>query len=471
MPFSSGCSDSLACPVPMLLSDLNGKRVCILGYGKEGRAMFHAIERHASDAHVTVVDQSADALQELTDPLRVTALTRGYVRQSGLQWLSNLHTFDVIIKSPGIPPTPEITKHIARLTNSTDIFLAEAAARGARVIGVTGSKGKSTTATMIFDILRDAGKDVLLLGNIGEPAIAHVEEAHSGAIAVLEMSSYQLMHVRRSPHIAVITSFFPEHLDYHGSLEAYREAKGNIVRFQGPEDYVVYDATSLGAEDIAHGSRGRRVAAHAEDVPVAIGELTLKGEHNRRNAAIAFLVSKLVGVPTQRSLPVIRAFRGLRHRLESLGVHDGIEWIDDAISTNPDSTIAALDALGERVTAIILGGQDRGLDYSILGDRIARSAIRRVILFPGSGPRIRNAIEDAGAAVECVEVRTMEEAVNEARKAKHKARPADGQAGVTNHPPAPIVLLSTASPSYGMFRDFEEKGDRFRECINGENIV
>ncbi len=427
---------------PMLLKNLNGKSICILGYGREGKAMVKALEAFAPQCAITIADNNADLVVE-----------GNHSKQVGEQWLQNLEKFDLIIKSPGIPPNILATSNpkLATVTNSTQIFLEEAAAGGAKVIGVTGSKGKSTTASLIYTILKEAGQNAFLVGNIGEPAIAHIKDIKTNTIFVQEMSSYQLMDCTVSPCIAVITSFFPEHLDYHGSLENYREAKSHVTQFQTENDYVIYDANSPGAEEIAKLSPGRRVAAHTEDLPLTSSDLLLKGEHNLRNAAIAFLTSRLLGVPERISIPVIQNFKGLPHRLQTLGIHHGIEWIDDAISTTPESTIAALDALSDRVVAIILGGQDRGNDFSALGARIAVSKIKTVILFPGSGPRIRKAIEDAKADVSFFEVETMEAAVAKAK--------------TTNCTPPSIVLLSTASPSYGMFRNFEEKGDAFARCI------
>ena len=323
---------------------------------------------------------------------------------------------------------------------------------------MTGSKGKSTTASLIHAILKAAGKSSFLVGNIGEPAIAHLQDIIPNTFFIQELSSYQLMDCSHSPSIAVITSFFPEHLDYHGSLDAYKEAKSHIVKFQSEQGFVVYDATSQGAQEIAERSPGRRIAAHAEDVPLSAAGMLLKGDHNRRNAAIAFLTTSLLGVPKHISILVIEQFRGLPHRLESLGIRNGIEWVDDAISTTPESTIAALDALGDRVATIILGGQDRGNDFSDLGKRIAESKIRTVILFPGSGPRIHEAIEKWNAHVECLEASTMLEAVTLANEQTNKQANA-------------IVVLSTASPSYGMFTNFEEKGDAFRRCIETSHVA
>ena len=434
----------------MHIRELSGKRICILGYGKEGQAMVRALEKYAPGCEITIADRETK-IQE----------TR-YKMQTGEKYLENLDRFDVIIKSPGVPPTKMQDARCKMQTTPTQIFFDSIANSGVIVIGVTGSKGKSTTASLIHHILSARS---FLVGNIGEPAIAHLEDAKKGTIFVMELSSYQLLGLKISPHIAVITSFFPEHLDYHAStplgtgstpLENYMDAKKNITRFQGEDDIVFFCADSHGAAEIAKEGLGRKIPFSASDAPVHIEETHLLGTHNLSNIAAAFAVARELGVDDNAAIAAIKTFHGLPHRLQSLGVHHGCEWIDDAISTTPESTIAALDALGDRIHTIILGGQDRGNDFTELGKRIAESSIKQVILFPGSGPRIRKAIEDAGADVTFFEANSMEEAVNSAmRLAMSDKRIAP-----------PIVLLSTASPSYGMFKNFEDKGDCFRKCIS-----
>ncbi len=433
----------------MNITDLNGKTVCILGYGKEGKAMTEALAKHAPDARVTVADK--DESIQLRD-------TR-YELRVGVKWLDNLDHFDLIIKSPGIPPHSKLETHHSKLTSSTQIFLDTIADRGAITIGVTGSKGKSTTSSLIYAILKAAKKDVILTGNIGEPSIAHLDDVKKNTIVVMEMSSYQLMDLTVSPHIAVVTSFFPEHLDYHGSLEQYIEAKKHIARFQSNDDMVFFNAASDGTADIAKEGDGAKIPFTPADCPVDITETRLIGQHNCSNIAAACMVASVFAVAPKIIDKTIRTFEGLPHRLQSLGVHHGIEWIDDAISTTPESAIAALDALGDRVAVMILGGQDRGYDFMHLGQRIKKSSIKLILLFPGSGPRIREALAAAKVAAEIIDVSSMEEAVEQATS-KSASLETDHSKLIT-----PIVLLSTASPSYGMFKNFEEKGDRFKECV------
>lgn len=437
----------------MKITELAGKNICILGYGREGRAMIAALENYAPDCEITIADQNAD----------IDIHSSKHWKQVGTGWLENLHKFDVIIKSPGIPPSSLPIAHLrSRITSSTQIFLDTIKDSGSTVIGVTGSKGKSTTSSLIYEILKTRNqkpetRNIVLAGNIGEPAIAHIADAKPDTIFVLEMSSYQLMDLTTSPQIAVITSFFPEHLNYHGSLEAYLDAKKNITRFQKDGDLVFFCSSSPGASEIAKEGGGTKIPFSAEDAPVNISETQLIGDHNLSNIAGAFTVATKLGIPRNQAIEVIKTFQGLPHRLQSLGIHHGQEWIDDAISTTPESTIAALDALDNRVETIILGGQDRGNDFTALGSRIKDSSVGNVILFPGSGPRIKEAIVDAEAQVEFFEAASMEEAVAIAKKVTTGRTP-------LGHP---IVLLSTASPSYGMFKNFEEKGDVFKKAIEG----
>ena len=406
----------------MNIRDLNGKSVAILGaHGREGVAMQEALKSYAPDANVELRDM-----------------------KDGDDYLENLDGFDCIIKSPGIPPAL-ITNHELPITNSTQIFLDSIDPK-TTVIGVTGSKGKSTTASLIAAILKQAGKNVSLVGNIGDPAVSHIEEV--GSFVVLEMSSYQLMQVTRSPQIAVITSFFPEHLDYHGDLESYKKAKKNITKFQSENDTAFYFDASEGAKEIADASAGNKVAYKEEDSPIAIIDTKLIGTHNLFNIAGAATVARHLEIDDETIVEAIRNFEGLPHRLKDLGKHSNIIWVDDAISTTPQSTIAAIHALTPQIKTIIVGGQDRGNDFTQLGEVIASTGVEHVILMGESGSRIGEAIADPNVIVH--EASSMEEAVKIAKE---------------NTPDGSLCLLSPASPSYGMYKDFEEKGNIYQSLI------
>lgn len=440
----------------MKIQDLNGKSVCILGYGKEGQAVFHAIERYAPHAQVTIADKNPETLNQLiagNSPTNPIKLKSGITTQSGENaWLRAMDTFEVIIKSPGIPLLPELIPFKDKITSSTQIFLDSIQGTGAIVIGVTGSKGKSTTSSLIYAILKAAGRNVFFIGNIGEPAISHIGDAQANTIFVSEMSSYQLADLTTSPHIAVVTSFFPEHLDYHGSTEAYLDAKKNIARYQTKDDVILYDATSDGAKEIANESKGQKIPFSIETAPKHTEPMKLIGKHNERNIAAALATVQLpeLSIEPGIALDAVKEFPGLPHRLEYCGEHAGIRYYEDSISTTPESTIAAIEALNDEIDTIILGGLDRGYDFSELGKKIASSSVKHVILFPESGSRIREAIVNAKAQVTFHETVDMQEAVTIAQK---------------NTASGKVCLLSPASPSYNLFKNFEERGDKFKELV------
>jgi UDP-N-acetylmuramoylalanine--D-glutamate ligase len=436
----------------MRIADMDGHRVCILGFGREGQSALRALQKFAPTAEITIADANSAIKEQLSQAGMPALIT-------GTEYLATIHEqqFAWIIKSPGIPPHPVIEqwKREGILTTGTQLFLNAARAQGAIVIGVTGSKGKSTTTALLTALLQASGRNAHAVGNIGKPVLDELERIKPDTIFVQEMSSYQLLDCISSPPIAVITSFFPEHLDYHGSLEAYRQAKANIVQFQTEDDAVYYNADAH-ADEIAKEGPARKIAYGAADAPVSIEQTRLIGAHNLANIAGAFRVATDLGVAKDVALAAIRAFEGLPHRLQMVGNFHGINWIDDAISTTPESTIAGLRAVGENVQTVILGGQDRGNDFASLADEIVHhSRIDTVLLFPGSGPRIRAALEVAQKngkrTITLFDVSSMDDAVRLAR---------------THTSPGHAVLLSTASPSYGMFKNFEEKGDIFQTCIS-----
>ena len=403
----------------MIIEKLNGKTICVLGYGQEGKATVEALETYAPDANITIADQD-ESIQ--TD----------HTTQLGTDWLNNLDTFDVVIASPGIPPIKLTTQNTERITNATQIFLDTVQAKDATVVGVTGTKGKSTTASLIYEILKAAGKDVYLVGNIGIPSIGYIDRASANTIFVQEISSAQAMNLTSGPQIAVVTSFFPEHLDYHGSEAKYLAAKQKVCQ----SATHIFHANNRAKEITARASMS--ITEYAEEN----FETGLIGSHNQLNIAGAFKVTTDVfSVDPEVAKKAIKEFKGLPHRLELLGTHNGIEWIDDCISTTPESTIEAINALGSKLHTIILGGKDRGLDYTELGKVIESSAINHVILLGENSEKIETAITNT----KICNVDSMKEAVSLAKEG--------------------IVLLSPAAASYDMFKNFEEKGDAFKDCI------
>lgn len=425
----------------MKITDLNGKKICFIGYAREGQAMQKALEQYAPNAKLTFADANEHA--EVV----------GADAQLGPHYLDNLDRFDVVIRSMGIPDKPEFTALGNKVTNSTVIFFDSIADSGVRTIGVTGTKGKSTTTNLIYHALKATDNPVFLMGNIGVPMISFLHEAKPGTTFVIELSSYMLEHLRRSPQIAVVTSFFPEHLDRHGSIEKYWGAKKNIASHQTPADAVFYCADYPECQEIAESSAGIKIPFTATDFPLPVAETKLKGEHNRSNLAAAFKVAEYCGVGRELAVETLKNTEGLPYRLHSLGIKDDIEWIEDSLATAPEATAFALDALGDTVDTLITGGMDRGgYDFTALGKKIAHSSVRNVVLFPDTGLQIKAAIEAASPAEpkNYLQTSDMQEAVNFAREATKKGT---------------VCLLSNASPSYNLFKDYEAKAAAFTEAI------
>ncbi|MBY0539716.1 hypothetical protein K2P56_04825 [Patescibacteria group bacterium] len=390
-------------------------KIAIAGFGLEGRALYELLKEGA-DIHV--FDEA---------PVEVP---------SGVEFHPTLvipADFGVVYKSPGIPTAKlSLTSPRTRVSTLMDVVLEKV---GSRAVGVTGTKGKSTVVSLIHRILRGAGKESVLFGNIGVADTALLKSARPETLFVIEMSSYQLEHVSTSPHIAVVTGFYQEHLDHHGSLEKYRDAKFNISRFQLAEDVLINGA------DIDFPGEGRRIVLDSS----LHFETKLLGEHNQKNCALAFSAALALGVSEEDARKHIATFEPLPYRLEHLGVHKGITFYDDSLATIPEATLASLGAL-ERVDTLIVGGQDRGISFNAFSEALAASAVKTLVSFPETGPMITEGI----VGKEIVHASSMEEAV----RAAYRCTPEGG-----------TVLLSNASPSFNMFKDYKDKSAQYRHWI------
>lgn len=461
----------------MTLSDLAAARVLILGLGREGLETYRFVRGEFPDKLIGLADRLP--LERLPpDVGGAIGTDRKVTSHFGDGYLSSLDAYDVVVRSPGVPLlTPAIqaaARRGARVTSHIEIFLANCRAT---TVGVTGTKGKSTTVSLIAAILRAGGLDTYLAGNIGVPPLGLLHTATARSFVVLELSSYQLDGTGRSPHVAVLLNIVPEHLDLHGGFENYVAAKRNITRFQTADDLLIYNAMYPLPIEIAATSRARSFAFAFEASPcpgsylesghiiyrdesgdaetiMPVDEVSLTGRFNLQNVLAAVTVGKVLGVDRAEIAPAVRGFRPLAYRLEPVGSYRGIAFYDDPLATIPQATIAALDALGPEVATVLLGGYDRGLDMSGLARRLRSSAVRTVILFPPSGTRIWEAIEheyrEDAALPKSFFTTDMSAAV--ALAYRHTA-------------PGKICLHSPAAPSFGLFRDYAERGDLFRRYV------
>lgn len=395
------------------------KKILILGYGIEGRTTHKFLSKFVPDSEIGIADQKEDE-----------------------DYLDKQADYDLVIKSPGIS-NRLVTK---KYTTATNIFFANI---DRKIIGVTGTKGKSTTVSLIYSILKKSGLNVKLVGNIGMPMLGElINSVPEDAVYVCELSSYQLADINYSPHISVILNIFPEHMDYHGSFELYKEAKKNIVKNSKEGDYFVYNPDYEDLAELAKSARAKSVP-FVDILPFSDDVIQLKGEHNKLNIKAAITVAGIMGISDEVIKEVISEFKPLPHRLEFVGNFKDIDFYDDAISTTPESTIAALNSI-ENIETIFLGGKDRGYDFSLLAEKLVNSLVKNIVLFPDSGQKIKDELIKLGGEFNFFETSNMGDAVEFAYKNTSKGMG---------------VLLSCASPSYSLWKNFEEKGDEFKKFV------
>jgi UDP-N-acetylmuramoylalanine--D-glutamate ligase len=443
------------------LADLNGRSVAVWGTGREGRAAVTAIAAH-QPARLIAVDDSANFLSiPWEGELAALAPLAG-----GDHAFPALVTADVVVRSPGVPQThpwmKELRERGVTITGGSALWMADHAAR---TIGVTGSKGKSTTSSLISHLLAAVGRPNVFGGNIGVPLL----DLPTAAQYVLELSSYQCADLMDSPRVAVVTSLFPEHLDAHGGEKEYYRDKLNLLR-HGPEMIVVNGADLRlrdeirgicdlnGFPPIPAGADDSRFRAEDEwimcsDEPLFHREaLHLKGAHNGRNLCVALAVLDGLGVDVPGTKDELQAavesFEGLPHRLAEIEDPSGLTFVDDTLSTSPYATMHAIDAYASRPLTVLVGGTDRGLDYAPLREFLADRELT-VIGIPDSGPRIVEAVKGLPG------IRT--EIAEDLAAAVRLSRELTPEGGV--------VLLSPAAPSYGRYRNFEHRSEAFTEAI------
>lgn len=446
-----------------------GKRVAILGFGLEGKSTYRLLRSYFPELKIIICDQntgireSADYLQD--DKYASLSL--------GDNYLNGLKESDLIMKSPGIPYRELADVDPDKIHSQTSIFLE---LFRDQTIGITGTKGKSTTAALLYHILRKANMPSLLAGNIGTPCFDLIDDIDKDTIIVFEMSSHQLEHIAISPRIAVLLNIFMEHLDHYDSYDAYQQAKMNIARWQKSGDYFFFyqendivrkllEAIRLNASTVAltkTESDANAVFLDGPDVvvqlssgriqiPDVITRRLLGGAHNLINIMAAAGVAGLLSVSAADISDAISTFSGLPHRLEYIGTFQGVQFINDSIATVPEATVEAVKAYPDTAT-LILGGMDRGLDYQALMQYLSGSAVR-CLFFTGPAGQMMYGITDASSDFDeklCVMASSFEEAV---------------QLAVANTPSGKSVLLSPAATSYDQFRDFKERGERFKALV------
>jgi UDP-N-acetylmuramoylalanine--D-glutamate ligase len=446
--------------------DLQNKRVLVVGLGKSGVASALFLKAHG--ARVTVSDtKPPDQLKEEIPIL----LDHGIAVETGGHGERTFQGQDLIVVSPGVPvDAPPLVQ--ARALGEKVIGEIELAAQAfpGSIIGITGSNGKTTTTTLAGEIITGAGLPTVVGGNIGTPAISLVEGATRDTIAVLEISSFQLETIQTLRcHIAVVLNVTPDHLDRHHTFAAYTDAKARIFENQHGDDFAVLNADDRTCVEMALRTKaqivwfsrkkevqqGAYVAdgrilyrdARGQHEILLVSEISLKGAHNVENVLAAVCIGVLMGCQPEQIRKAVREFRAVEHRLQHVATIRGVEYYNDSKATNVDATIKAIESFPANIH-LILGGKDKGSDYSILNE-LLRARVKRVYTVGSAAAKIESQIK---GSTEIVHSETLENAVKRAAEA--------AQSG-------DVVLLAPACASFDQFRSYEHRGRVFKEVVSG----
>lgn len=467
-----------------MLEKLQNKKIAILGFGVEGISVARFLLKQ--NISFTILDKKSEqVLQTMYSEIYTQLHDKHMVFMCGEEYLSHVEEFDVIIRSPGISIlTPELVvaqKKGINMTSLTKLFFELCPAP---IIGVTGTKGKGTTSTLITNMLTASGKKAFLGGNIGQPPLDFLDEVTKDSVVVLELSSFQLQDLGASPadakamagrpHIAVVLMITSEHLDYHATTEEYIDAKRNILRFQTAQDYAVINRDYLASNEsdihtdasVYFVSREREVIdqgcflkEHAvwvrkngkDEKIINTDDIALLGKHNLENVCAAVMAASLAGVGKEAMVAILKTFTGLPHRLELVAESNGVKYYDDSFSTTPETAIAAIESF-DQPEIFILGGSSKGADFSELGEVISHARnIKAIIGIGNEWEKIKEKITNEKLSITIIEnLKTMKEIVLEA-----------SEIAVSGD----VVLLSPACASFDMFKNYKDRGEQFKKEV------
>jgi UDP-N-acetylmuramoylalanine--D-glutamate ligase len=458
----------------MRISTLINQPVLLLGAGKEGLATLALLRSHGHQTEVLIVgDRIAEGLPEGTRIIASETLSQSLTAQT------------IVVRSPGFSPHHPLRKAIDRWggvqTTATKIMLAELNAAQINVMGITASKGKSTTSSLLTQMLLESGQQTKLVGNIGIPALSQLDEIlRERPIVVMEMSSYQCddLQAKEGPACVVFGRLFPEHLDWHGDLKHYYAAKAKLLSAIPDGGHAYIDALALEtlqSQGLVGTARRPEITLHpvnngsglrfssgiffdGNDALCSDEGMRIPGQHNRDNACLAYAAARSHGAELEAFQNTLRQFSGLPFRLQYEGRIAGIDWINDSISTAPEAACAALEAFGKKGTAtLIVGGQDRGYDYSPLIEAITQFQVPHVILIPESGHTIGILAENSVFKPLLAKIPSTfhaAESLSDAVQLAAKLTPHGGR-----------CVFSPAAPSYHHWSGFEARGKDYRSCI------
>ena len=420
-----------------IIDFLRDKKILILGFGREGKSSLDFIRRELPQAEVAIADQQEIVVENTTVI-------------SGENYLDACKDYDLILKAPGVIIKDYLdTETKSKITSQTDLFMR---VFSRQIIGVTGTKGKSTTSSLIYHVLKSAGRDAQLVGNIGKPCFDILDEITDQTAIVFELSAHQLEYIQASPHIAVLLNIYEEHFDHYTTPDDYYGAKKNIYKYQTPDDLLIY------GDIFQHATIDEIDAAQSMKIDITKTEIfprdqirtKLIGEHNQLNIQVAAAIAYAYKINGEDFKQAVASFQPLPHRLEYVGTFRGIKFYNDSIATAQEAVINAIKALGD-VDTIILGGMDRGLDYHPLVNFIRETNIRNVILLPATNERFQQTFDEREYSQKLIHVKNMREAVEQAYAITATDK---------------SCLLSPAAASYGFYKNFEERGEDFKNLVS-----
>lgn len=435
---------------------IKNKKVLILGFGREGKSTYHMLEKVGGYESLTIADLNP-VNYDLSKEVQVL---------TGENYQKTLNDYDLVMKSPGIVLEQDISTYACKIASQTELFFERFREQ---IVGITGTKGKSTTTTLLYHILKENQKDCILAGNIGIPAFDIAEEVTENSIICFEMSSHQLEYMTVSPKRAVLMNIHEEHLDHYGTMEKYVAAKENIYRNQQEGDLLICNVDILPKEGICkakvisvgYEGSGADLVIHKDSITyengtyhIPIEEIHLIGVHNYYDIGVAYAYAKDFGVTEEGFTKALKTYEPLPHRLQYIGTVEGIKYYDDSISTICDTTIQALTSLKDTDT-VIIGGMDRGIDYRELIEFLGSHPVPHIILMEATGQRIFQEIQSDYPEFQKKErlhlVSHLEEAV---KLAKQVTRPEHS------------CVMSPAAASYGIFKNFEARGETFSALVH-----
>lgn len=474
-----------------LLTSYTDAQVVLFGLEREGLSTYHFLRAYLPETELILSDdKTTEHLSNTVQQLLAEDHSCRFVHSEELTTVLS-PTRDVILyKSAGIPHTHPVLENLRShhqliITSNTEQFfqvLNELPLdQQPLTIGVTGTKGKSTTTSLIFTVCQHTGRSCFLVGNIGEPPLnclaplAQLPQAELvSSIVVLELSSHQLQYLHLSPKIAVLQNITPEHLDYYPDFASYRDAKANITLHQTASDLLICNPRFAEPRAIAAQSLAQKkyfalepstefaltacvqenTIYYQDEAVMAIADIPLRGIHNVLNTIPAVMIGKELGLETEAIQAAVRSFQALPHRLQFVAQKNGVEYYNDSQGTTPEASIAALESFADKPVILIAGGSDKGADFTELAEQIASQNIGAVFLFPPTGEgiaqKIREQLSSGQSSFAIEHVTSMQQAV---ARAAALAKPGS------------VVLLSPACASFGLFKNYQDRGNQFITAV------